>query len=700
MEFLSPSMMWVAAACTLPPLIALYFLKLRRTVYPISSTLLWKKSIEDLHVNAPFQRLRNSILLWLQLLVLLLAALALGQPMLAREKPREKTQILMIDQSASMGVEEQPNITRLDLAKREAKKVIDAMDEHSRAMVIAFCDRAVMVSGFDTDREALKRKIDGIEQTDSTTQLAEAVSLAEAYSQNMIIGGQVPGTDIEVQSTAESAGVVLFSDGRVLDAADLSPQRLDLTKMEVVLVGSRGDNVGIVAMDARRNYEQPDMVQAFATVRNFADVEMEFDATLYINQSPVDVQSVKLQPGISISTDTPTGETSADGSDGDGQKDAAPAPTSFRLDDVAPPGSMGAVAFDEVEFEGSGVVEVRLQIDDALRADNLAWTIVPPPRQVDLLLVTRGHFLLERVLRSLDLNVQVMSPDQYESAASDDLSDGGRSRFDVIVMDRHDTARLPAGNYLFWGGVPQIEGVKKTGTVTDQAIIDWEDNHPVLRHVPVEAINAYLWLRLELPRETVRLIEGESADSTPLAFFTRESSQFLICAIPFTFEDDDGRVVDNTDWPLRWDFVLFSADAIQFLASSTQVGGLPAIRPGEPRTILIGEDAETVTVRRPDGGLDQIPASGSASVTYARTRRVGLYRAEPAAAGSEMFAVNLASAEESRVRSASSFEVGTSKIATVGGTIKVNEPLWPWLVGLLLLVSLIEWIVYNRRVYV
>ncbi|RJP36830.1 MAG: hypothetical protein C4547_06595, partial [Phycisphaerales bacterium] len=67
MTFLSPWVIAIAAAATVPPLVALYFLKLKRTVRLVPSTLLWQKAIEDLQVNAPFQRLRKSLLLLLQL---------------------------------------------------------------------------------------------------------------------------------------------------------------------------------------------------------------------------------------------------------------------------------------------------------------------------------------------------------------------------------------------------------------------------------------------------------------------------------------------------------------------------------------------------------------------------------------------------------------------------------------------------------
>ncbi len=240
----------------MPPLVALYFLKLKREAKPISSTLLWKKAVEDLRVNAPFQRLRHSLLLLLQLLVLVLGALALGRPMFQTVETHDDTLILLIDQSASMGVLEQDGKTRLEQATEQAKRTLENMSENTRAMVIAFCDRATVISSFDTDKQALARKIDSIEQTQSTSSLGEAMSLAEAYTQNMIIG-RAGEPDVELRSDQPPATVLLFTDGRIQDAELVALQKFDIERIRVNTVGSRSDNVGIVAMDASRHFERP-----------------------------------------------------------------------------------------------------------------------------------------------------------------------------------------------------------------------------------------------------------------------------------------------------------------------------------------------------------------------------------------------------------------------------------------------------------
>jgi len=102
MSFLSPYTALIAAAASIPLLLLLYFLKLRRTEHTIASTLLWRKAVQDLRVNAPFQKLRKNILLLLQMLLLIAVLVALAKPVMNFVRKPERNVVLVIDQSASM----------------------------------------------------------------------------------------------------------------------------------------------------------------------------------------------------------------------------------------------------------------------------------------------------------------------------------------------------------------------------------------------------------------------------------------------------------------------------------------------------------------------------------------------------------------------------------------------------------------------
>ena len=126
MQWLTPLVGLSAAAVAVPLLLLLYFLKLKRREQIISSTLLWKRAIQDLQVNAPFQRLRRNILLLLQLLALLAILLALGGPILALREGAGRRYVVLIDRSASMNATDVgPN--RLAEAKKQAQVFIESL---------------------------------------------------------------------------------------------------------------------------------------------------------------------------------------------------------------------------------------------------------------------------------------------------------------------------------------------------------------------------------------------------------------------------------------------------------------------------------------------------------------------------------------------------------------------------------------------
>src|SRR5579884_949318 len=141
---------WASLALFLMPffVLLLYFLKMKRQPQRVPSTFLWKKSVEDLHVNSLFQWLRQNVLLLVQLLTLLV----LTSSVLAYEyhgRGGGQRYILIIDNSASMSATDvQPSrgegaTSRLEAAKAEALAEIDRHGDGDSGMVIEVNARAV-----------------------------------------------------------------------------------------------------------------------------------------------------------------------------------------------------------------------------------------------------------------------------------------------------------------------------------------------------------------------------------------------------------------------------------------------------------------------------------------------------------------------------------------------------------------------------
>src|SRR5262249_8435717 len=110
---------WAALLLLLVPflIVLLYFLKMKRKPLQVPSTYLWRKSIEDLHVNSLFQWLRDNVLLLVQLLIVLLLIYSIMALQVHGSTGTGKHYILMVDNSASMSaVDVAPN--RLEAARQ------------------------------------------------------------------------------------------------------------------------------------------------------------------------------------------------------------------------------------------------------------------------------------------------------------------------------------------------------------------------------------------------------------------------------------------------------------------------------------------------------------------------------------------------------------------------------------------------------
>ena len=173
---LSP-LQWVLLALVPPAIVALYFLKLRRQPLEVPSTYLWSRTIEDLHVNSLWQRLRQSLLLFLQLLLVALLMLACLRPGWRGAKLVGDRFVFLIDTSASMSATDVAP-SRLAAAKQQVLGMIDQMKSSDVAMIISFSDVARVEQPFTNSRPLLRQRVNVIQSTNRTSDLREALRAA------------------------------------------------------------------------------------------------------------------------------------------------------------------------------------------------------------------------------------------------------------------------------------------------------------------------------------------------------------------------------------------------------------------------------------------------------------------------------------------------------------------------------------------
>src|SRR4051812_3971826 len=378
-EFSSPlgAAGWFVLAGVPVGIIALYFLKLKRRPVKVPSTLLWRKSLEDLHVNSLFQRLRRNLLLFLQLLAVVLAMLALAGPRIKGTSGPGQRYVLMIDNSASMSASDAPP-SRLQKAKEEARKVVRSMGGDDLAMVVSFAETARVVSNYTGDRRVLLARIDAIEPSQSTTSLREALQVAAGLANP----SKQIGEGVVATSALITPKLKVYTDGGFGDVEGFSLGNLE---PEVVVIGpapppysppaegsapsdakakvhNPSNNVAIVALQARVNDEQPDIYQLFGRVHNFRAEKVDTEAQLYRHEKDRPGEEGTLIDAISLQLPPQTDQ-------------------SFKFD---------------LPDTGLAELEVRLTVKDALELDNRAYAIVGNARKAQVLAITAGNrYLLD-----------------------------------------------------------------------------------------------------------------------------------------------------------------------------------------------------------------------------------------------------------------------------------------------------------------
>jgi hypothetical protein len=733
---LSP--LWTILLLLVPPLIILlYFLKLKRKPMQVPSTFLWKKTIEDLHVNSLFQWIRQNILLLLQLLVLIVFLYSLLGFRYHGSATRGRHYILMIDNSASMSAKDvEPS--RLDWAKREAMKEIDAAGDSDFGMVIVFNSKATTLQGYTNNRAKLREAVRNIEPTQRPTRIEEALSLAESLANPLRSTEQASVEPEDVPPEQErtlvpvqgiTALVHLYSDGRF---SPLSESALaNLASRQAGNVSALGNlnlkyhragkpgpehanNLGIVSFNAIRynpglagKIENLDIarLQVLVRVQNARAKQTQARLRLDVLQDGKLVHPeqklLQLPPRTIIPKDE---ENGVEEKDVPGERTAA-----F----ILPPFDLRENLVLRAYLESAA---------DDLPLDDEAWLAVSSVRKAKVMIVGPDNGILDAFFDQ-EATQRIATVEKLEPAdlKTDKYLKKARSgQVDLVIFDRcrpEEESDLPQANTLFIDDVPP-PWRRSDEPLRNPFLLVSKKDHPLLRYITtlydVALAEAFLFdadkhldpklqAQFALPEDDpkrrpmppiTRILEAGGGVPMLLAV---GRGPYTDVVLTFPLINRDGAL--TTNWPLQPSFPLFFRNALYIYGNVDDAVRVLSVQPGEPMVLRPEAGIEKLTVHTPAGGRATIERGGRADFVFSDTDQVGVYKVQRDDEAQRFFTVNLLDAGESNLEPKEVIAIGSERIEA-GIDRPTPRDLWKWILLAALLLLLAEWYVYNRRVAV
>lgn len=663
MSFLTPLAFTLLAL--IPPIIALYLLKLRRQDHLVSSTYLWQRFVRDVEANAPWQKLRRNLLLLLQILFLLLLILALARPATQASGVAGQVVVLILDTSASMAAIDggSNGLTRLDTAKAAARNLVTNMSDTARVTVLTAAGGEVnTLTSASQNRRQILDAIAAVQTTALNSDLEPALTLAEA-----IITRQ-PGAEI-----------VLLSDGAVH-----LPERFS-APLRFVPVGQAGTNQAISALSVSPG---PDgATTLFVQVSNYSD-------------QPSQRRLLIQADGVAFSA--------------------------FDLD--LPAGGHVERLIENLPTSAQAVEAALTPVEnDLLPLDDRAWVVIRPTAPVHATLITPGNFFLQTALSLLgsqrsgtNINLTVTTPEDWQSGSlQNNPPPSSPPPFQsstppilqsstLHIFDSSTPDALPSGNLLFIAPPASIPGlfdvIGQTSNPTPQPV---QADHPLLQNIDLSTTQILTTTVLSATAWSRVIIAGTLQPSNPPAL--QPSSPPPSIPLLLAGEIEGRRVavlafsLQQSDLPLRPAFPLLMANLVNYLAPGAANLVPASLAPGQALTLNVPAQVERLRLTSPAGVETTLPvAAGRAALPP--LLQPGLYSLafEPGnvASASIRFAVNFFDPLESAIAPRSELTL-TGPSAANAGSVSLppaQQEWWrPLALGALILLVL-EWLVYQRSV--
>ncbi len=627
--------------------IAFYILKLRRRLVAVPFVPLWNKILRDKDATSLFSKLKRLLSLLLQLLLLLLLVLALGDPRTKQALVKGRTLVVLLDASASMQASD-GQTTRFASAKDEAKNLARGLGGSDR-MLVAQMDAVTTALGpMGAETSDLLRAIDAATVTDTRADIDRALAFADAA----LLGQDEPE-------------IIVISDGAFGPArqaaatpeAAVARTEIDYvprSKLSYLKVGSGEENLAITQFSVRRYPLDKARYEVMLEIANTGSKDADVELSLFGDGELNDLTKLRVRAGERL-------------------------PRFY-------PNLTGASAKLEAKIRPlDGAVDV-------LPVDDLAFALLPERRRARVLVVTPGNTYLEAALL-LDeyLDVTTVSPAQWVARRN---AANPAEAADVVVFDGVTPLEPPGMHalYLNPAGTGAPVGI---GPVIEQPGFDKiERKHPLVRFLALDDVNIKEGHKLLAQKED--RVVGASAEGPILVAGERVGKKFVVLGF-------DPR---ESDLPLRVAWPLFLVNTVNFFVDEGE-DYLSSVKTGSVWRIPAPEGALSAQVTDPSGRTFTVPVHDGRAVFFGT--RQGYYelaaeQAEGAQRSAEpiRFAANLLDLNESTVKPADELVIvgGAAAEAPKGFSIGTKRELWIVLVALALLLTVLEWATYHRRLTV
>jgi hypothetical protein len=335
MQFLNPGML--LSLGIIPVLILIHTLRPKPKQVDVTNLFLWQEILKERSSHLTFERLKKNLPLLIQILIVILASLALAKPTWIATRSKTGNMILVIDTSASMKARLGAG-TRFDVARTKAFELIEQRDPGQQILIIDAGHKPSVQAGFMADSNHARRLVRKLAPSDASGDLEQAIYLALSFV-----------------DPAKGDYLYLITDGA---GADISSLLKDHPKIRPLIVSGENHNIGITQFEFRQKPGRDDHYELMLEIKNFnpspveCPIHLSIDNTVIFSKlSAFEAQEKKLM--------------------------------------IFP--YTGLI---------NGIARADLEIDDDFSIDNHAYLSLNASKDIWVLLVSKGNYFLEKLLEA------------------------------------------------------------------------------------------------------------------------------------------------------------------------------------------------------------------------------------------------------------------------------------------------------------